>query len=311
MANKNTKKSAPAAPAALIGAALTDAERQLVVKTVMNNTAIVLGGTRFAEIDPNCLSIEYGYQRSLSMSKVRAIAENWDPCKAGVITCSHRNGKLYALDGQHRTVAACLAGIPTVAVQILTGLTAQEEALLFANQDDNKSKVSNIAKYKANLFAGTSYAVKLNDMLTTYGLKLATGHDKTKEAGCINCTAALQTVVLSPSYGFDCLAWILSTFKSATWLGSQNAMITKHITNMASVWREGVTDNTLDDYTKNLISFLSGVTPDGFQALASHAFPHLSDHRASNRSMFYAVARGTITLTNPIINEVFGSDDKD
>lgn len=109
--------------------------------------------------------------------------------------------------------------------------------------------------------------------------------------------------MLNPNYGFDCLQWILQTFKQATWLTAPNAIITKHITNMMYVWKEGVTDGTLVDYTANLTEFLSAVTPAGFQTLAAHAFPHLADHRANNRAMFYAAARGDIHLTDPIVRE--------
>lgn len=282
---------------------MTDAERQLVVKTIMNGTPFILGGKRLAEIDPNCISIDYNYQRAPRMNRVKRIAENWDARKAGVITCSYRDNEFWAIDGQNRTLAARLANVPAVVIEILTGLTAEEDAMLFANQDENKSNVSNLAKYKANLFAGTDYAVKLYNKLAAYGLTLTSKKGRAEDAYCINCTAALQSLVLNPAYGFDCLDWILSTFKSATWLGAKNAMVTKHINHMASVWHEGVTDDVLNKYTENLIAFLTAVSPDRFQALASHAFPHLPDHRSSNRSMFYSVARGDITLNNPIVSE--------
>lgn len=288
--------------------AMTDADRQLVVKTIINGPAFVFGGKRFAEIDPNCLSIDYNYQRQPEMNRVKRIADSWDVRKAGIITCSYRNGALYVVEGQHRTLAARMANVPAIAIEILTGLTPQEEALLFANQDDDKRKVSNIAKYNANLFAGTGYAVQLNDMLASYGLTLALGKTASRADGIITCTSILQSLVLNPVYGFDCLQWILQTFKQATWLTAPNAIITKHIANMMFVWREGVTDGTLVDYTNNLTEFLSAVTPAGFQTLAAHAFPNLADHRANNRAMFYAVARGEIHLTDPIIREACGTD---
>lgn len=75
------------------------------------------------------LRVDPVYQRDVSADLTQKMASEWDMTIAGTITVSRRgNGDLYIVDGQHRAVAAKLAGETHILAQVLTGLGQQTEA---------------------------------------------------------------------------------------------------------------------------------------------------------------------------------------
>ena len=62
------------------------------------------------------------YQRDVNMSRVRKYSKEFDWKLFGVPVVSVRNGKFYAVDGQHRIELLKLLGIERVMCQLLCDL---------------------------------------------------------------------------------------------------------------------------------------------------------------------------------------------
>lgn len=96
--------------------------------------ASVIGSTVVGEIEIvqiDSLHVDVSYQRDPSMDLVQKMARKWDEITAGPIVVSRRrNGDLYVINGQHRMLAAALAGKTEMVAQVVNNLTARQEAEL-------------------------------------------------------------------------------------------------------------------------------------------------------------------------------------
>lgn len=116
------------------------------------------------------------YQRELSNRRVIEIAENFDERVANEPKVSYRDGKFYVFDGQHTVAARKLLNggqdLP-ILCKVYTGLTEQEEAILFSQQTGLTSKVYPGIKIRALVFAGDPDAIAFLKATESTGLKLA------------------------------------------------------------------------------------------------------------------------------------------
>lgn len=77
------------------------------------------------------------YQRHLNASRVKRIAAEFDERIANAPKVSYRDGHYYVFDGQHTIAARKLLNNNSdlnIVCKVYSGLTEQEEALLFAQQ---------------------------------------------------------------------------------------------------------------------------------------------------------------------------------
>lgn len=146
--------------------------------------------------------IEARLQRMFQPAKAAQIARDFDPNALDVINLSERQpGQRVMLDGQHRTAGGLTAGYtgPYLA-RILYGLTVQQEAKLF-RQLNNTSKVGNLELFKVALVEERPEEMRLNKILTDFGLIAG--------AGGQNTFAAVQTGlrILGRRDGEELLRW--------------------------------------------------------------------------------------------------------
>lgn len=115
--------------------------------------------SRFLYIDPD-------YQRSLDMNRVHKIVGQFDEMLVNPIKVSFREGKYYVFDGQHTLAALKLKNnnrdLP-VSCKVYTGMTQQQEAALFAQQNGLSRAVPSNAKLKAMYLAGDPEVVDFHD----------------------------------------------------------------------------------------------------------------------------------------------------
>ena len=94
------------------------------------------------------------YQRLLRMGKVARIAANFSEYIANEPKISFRNGKYYVVDGQHTIEARILRNggraLP-ILCKVYTGMTMQQEALLFAEQNGHSAPLSAGIKLRAKV----------------------------------------------------------------------------------------------------------------------------------------------------------------
>ena len=125
-----------------------------ICKSVLTN-AINFGKVKAGYVPATVLFTDGDYQRK-PQSKIRKIAANWDNDKCGFLTVNYRDdvGKFAIIDGQNRFTAARIANVDYLPCHILNGVSKEEEAKFFANQDENKTRVTPFDKFRAELYYG-------------------------------------------------------------------------------------------------------------------------------------------------------------
>ena len=94
------------------------------------------------------------YQRGVQRKRVELIAADFNEYVANEPKISFRNGKYYVVDGQHTIEARILRNggraLP-ILCKVYTGMTMQQEALLFAEQNGHSAPLSAGIKLRAKV----------------------------------------------------------------------------------------------------------------------------------------------------------------
>ena len=97
------------------------------------------------------------YQRGVQRKRVELIARDFNEYVANEPKISFRNGKYYVVDGQHTIEARILRNggraLP-ILCKVYTGMTMQQEALLFAEQNGHAAPLSAGIKLRAKVVGG-------------------------------------------------------------------------------------------------------------------------------------------------------------
>lgn len=130
------------------------------------------------------------YQRGLDNKRVREIAASFDECIANEPKVSARDGKFYVFDGQHTIAARKMRGgghdLP-ILCKVYTGLSEQDEAILFAQQTGFAAKVYPGAKIRALVFAGDPDATSFLEATESAGLSLSFNQSRGQNRiGCVS-----------------------------------------------------------------------------------------------------------------------------
>lgn len=134
-------------------------------------------GERYCTLPVKMLEIDYSYQRPANMEVVRKIAANWDTSKVSAPLVSHRDERLYVVDGQHRVKAAALAGVDILMCQVLTQKTRDEEVDIFVNQNVNKTNVSSYDSFYARCSKECdTFALSMKELFDKYHVVYANPH---------------------------------------------------------------------------------------------------------------------------------------
>lgn len=119
------------------------------------------------------LNIDEDYQRSLSVSRVRDFARNFDINAAGIILVDARNdGKMYVIDGGHRVAAAKLVNLEYIDAQVFTGLEQSGEAALFLAAN-NAARVGAYDTLRAAKTSGDQEAQNIVRICQDQGFEIA------------------------------------------------------------------------------------------------------------------------------------------
>lgn len=130
------------------------------------------------------------YQRGLDNKRVREIAANFDECIANEPKVSARDGRFFVFDGQHTIAARKMRNgghdLP-ILCKVYTGLSEQDEAVLFAQQTGFAAKVYPGAKIRALVFAGDPDAIDFLEATESAGLSLSFNQSRGKNRiGCVS-----------------------------------------------------------------------------------------------------------------------------
>lgn len=129
------------------------------------------------------------YQRNLNANRVKRIAAEFDERIANAPKVSYRDGHYYVFDGQHTIAARKLLNNNcdlNIVCKVYSGLTKQQEALLFAQQTGVSAPLTAGAKMRAKICGGDPEAIAFLNATNRagFGLSFAQSHAKWKIA-CI------------------------------------------------------------------------------------------------------------------------------
>ena len=102
------------------------------------------------------------YQRTLNANRVKRIAAEFDERIANAPKVSYRDGHYYVFDGQHTIAARKLLNNNcdlNIVCKVYSGLTEQQEAMLFAQQTGISAPLTAGAKLRAKIHGGDPEAI--------------------------------------------------------------------------------------------------------------------------------------------------------
>lgn len=146
------------------------------------------------------LVIDRRYQRGLTPAGRRAIqniANGWDWRKyQPILAAPTDGGALAVVDGQHRAHAAALVGLETIPAMTVA-MTPQEQAAGFAAVNRDRVRINITQIYRAELAAGTDWAVAAHDAVSAAGCTLATSNASTvnKQPGTVFGVGLIRRMV--------------------------------------------------------------------------------------------------------------------
>lgn len=128
-----------------------------------------------AYVDKTDINIDPDYQRTAVVSKILAIASSWSWLACGVIVLGERNGKLWAIDGQHRVLASLRrSDIKKLPCIVFHTKSKKSEARGFYNANALRKAVGAVDKYRALLVAGDETAEYVDYVFKKHGLTVTT-----------------------------------------------------------------------------------------------------------------------------------------
>lgn len=172
------------------------------------------------------------YQRQLRVSNVTKIVKNYNPVGFGLLQVSHRDGRYFVFDGQHRLEAAKRLKMTTVECLVYEGMSYEDEANAWKYFNSASTKPTQLDRAKVELITGDPVAVELDrcvsrtDFYIDYENQGANGGIKAYltlkkifiDHGEMNLTHTLQ--ILRAAYGLERKA-----FQESTLFGISNFLI--------------------------------------------------------------------------------------
>lgn len=191
-----------------------------------------------------------GYQRPIDPKKVERIISQFNEHKVNPIKVSFRGGKYWVFDGQHTVVVLktmndgedCM-----VWCEVHFGLTYEDEARLFAEQNDGSTKVDVAYKSKALYEAKDVETIEIKKIAESTGLQMNFNHSK----GDNKLIAISKVKNIYKSLGTEGLKKVLCLVKQ-TWSGQSTSM-DKEILGGTALFVKVYEDKFDEDtFTKNL-----------------------------------------------------------
>ena len=128
------------------------------------------GGKDYILIDPTSIHIP-NWQRDTDMAKATDIAENYqnekfDPVKIYIV-----NGKAYAADGGHRTVAMIIRGEAKILAEVLN-CNEHDAVMIFLDQQSGRKTMSVSDTYRAGIKANIEEYISFKEMFEKYKIQI-------------------------------------------------------------------------------------------------------------------------------------------
>lgn len=150
------------------------------------------------------------YQKDLNLPRIEKIVKKFDINRMRPIDVSFRDGKYWVFDGQHRCNAYLLMGYTEIPAIVHYGLSYEDEAYLFAHQQEEVGSVNSNHKWNALKEAKDPETLDIIKMCREWGFTVL---EKNNKGNNIKCVKTLKD--LYKEFGPAKLATILMCVASA------------------------------------------------------------------------------------------------
>lgn len=236
-----------------------------LARSVMSN-AYSICNKRIASVPVSLMRLDKSYQRETNNENIQKLIRDWDNDRCDFLLASYRDEKFYVVDGQHRLTAAKYKGIEELPCIILTGLTREQEARLFARQNENVKKLTIYDVFKANIANGDTSIpeikidMEIDRICKKHGIKVKVTNRYTYKERTLRSLSATRRII--KTYGVECAEWIFDTVDKTNWktcmevTSSQIQYMLKNFyvenKDNLSYWQKAV-ERVMNTYTPNQI----------------------------------------------------------
>jgi hypothetical protein len=269
-------------------------ERNTMTFNEMTNAnAITIANKKIALIPVIEMFVDTSYQRTVQ-SRVNNIAKNWDNNKCSILQVSYRSSmdKYAIIDGQNRWQAAQKAGVTHLLCQIYEGLSIKEEAKIFAEQNDNVTRIASADKFKSLLIMEDEICLQIKSLCDEFGIAIRKtyGDSLCKTRKNLNGLIAAQRIV--ENYGIECLRWIFDVIERSGWDLTAKAYTDRSFQVLLSFYRARFNKPTFNADTENLIALYANVGE--YNGLVNHANKYVLDRNPRNDKKAYSEREANI-----------------
>jgi hypothetical protein len=178
--------------------------------------------TENKKISVDELNISDAYQRTIVPGRVNRIAKNLDQDAFGSLTVGERrDGTFWVVDGMQRLTAARKLGISMVPCDVFRSEGQQHEARVFRLKNRERTNVSAVSLFKAQLTEGDQQTVEIDRVVREAGLKIRIREEGGAGWPYIKAVKALERSI--SRVGADGLACALDILMEA-WPGEDGAL---------------------------------------------------------------------------------------
>lgn len=153
-----------------------------------------LGVNATIDLSKETILVDRTYQRNPNPRRIKEIADNFDELLFQRPVVNRRsNGKLYCVTGQHRLIAASVAGRETVKVILTQGMTREQEAHYFRRDAETTVRVPVSNRFAAAVVEGDVGYVRMENVLNDHGYS-AVGKQEYVKCGAIHAVKKLDSM---------------------------------------------------------------------------------------------------------------------
>lgn len=125
------------------------------------------------------------YQKELNISRVEKIINKFDINRMRPIEVSYRDGRYWVFDGQHRASAYVIMGYTKIPAIVHYGLSYEDEAYLFARQQEEVGSVNSNHKWNALREAGDPETMDIIKLCKEFGFTVLESNNKGNNIKCV------------------------------------------------------------------------------------------------------------------------------
>lgn len=228
------------------------------------------------------------YQREEKRHVIK-MSKEWDDTQCTLLLVNYRSaeGWFYAIDGQHRTVAAQILGIEYLACEIFIDLSVEEEAKRFLYYNTGTKSLSPFDTFKANVCWGETNDTAIKKVCDNHGIAIIDRKNKQRTLKSVTVARSIYK-----TGGTVALDWIFSLIKGAHWEDFKESYSADILAGLSAVYLKYI--NNLSVARKNLLEFMKKSNPTEIIGIANTEYP----------------TQGHQTRVRLILEEIAGNDGK-